>query len=209
MYARLYRTTCPCRSTQISRRRMPLPRLREMVKVSSTIFLSGMITYITSAGPLQIAMKPPWPLKGAIRSGAGREKMGTRYFHKIRKEKWVTPFPPCMWEHPQGAGRGCNADELATTTHRRLRRDLGGGTITAIGPGAALLQGGRCLRWDFGRGRHHGIGPRAGPPMEASGNLDDRLTIMVVGATPDDERDFGVEGGGKRSQKFLAARSRS
>lgn len=31
------------------------------------------------------------------------------------------------------------------------------------------------------------------------------LTIIATGATPDDEREFGVEGGGKRSRKFLAA----
>ena len=30
------------------------------------------------------------------------------------------------------------------------------------------------------------------------------LTIIATGATPDDEREFGVEGGGKRSRKFLA-----
>jgi hypothetical protein len=32
-----------------------------------------------------------------------------------------------------------------------------------------------------------------------------KLTIIATGATPDDEREFGVEGGGKRSRKFLAA----
>jgi hypothetical protein len=31
------------------------------------------------------------------------------------------------------------------------------------------------------------------------------LTIIATGATPDDEREFGVEGGGRRSRKFLAA----
>ena len=31
------------------------------------------------------------------------------------------------------------------------------------------------------------------------------LTIIATGATPDDEREFGVEGGGKRSRKFLVA----
>ena len=30
------------------------------------------------------------------------------------------------------------------------------------------------------------------------------LTIIATGATPDDEREFGEEGGGKRSRKFLA-----
>ena len=32
-----------------------------------------------------------------------------------------------------------------------------------------------------------------------------RLTIIAAGATPDDEREFGVEGVGKRSRNFLAA----
>ncbi len=31
------------------------------------------------------------------------------------------------------------------------------------------------------------------------------LTIIAAGATPDDEREFGVEGVGKRSRNFLAA----
>lgn len=31
------------------------------------------------------------------------------------------------------------------------------------------------------------------------------LTFIATGATPDDEREFGVEGSGKRSRKFLAA----
>ena len=35
------------------------------------------------------------------------------------------------------------------------------------------------------------------------------LTIIAVAATPDDERDYGVEGSGKRSRNFLAARPRN
>ena len=31
------------------------------------------------------------------------------------------------------------------------------------------------------------------------------LTVIATGATPDDEREYGVEGGGERSRKFLAA----
>ncbi|MCK0505301.1 winged helix-turn-helix transcriptional regulator [Aromatoleum anaerobium] len=34
------------------------------------------------------------------------------------------------------------------------------------------------------------------------------LTVIAMAATPDDEREFGVEGGGKRSRNFLAARPR-
>jgi len=47
------------------------------------------------------------------------------------------------WQsHPQGAGRACHANELATTAHRRLH---------------AL----RVLTAIFGRGNLYGIGPRA------------------------------------------------
>ncbi|WP_244857245.1 pilus assembly FimT family protein [Aromatoleum bremense] len=35
------------------------------------------------------------------------------------------------------------------------------------------------------------------------------LTVIAIGATPDDEREFGVEGDGKRSRNFLAARPRN
>ncbi|MCK0508558.1 putative bifunctional diguanylate cyclase/phosphodiesterase [Aromatoleum anaerobium] len=35
-----------------------------------------------------------------------------------------------------------------------------------------------------------------------------QLTVIAMAATPDDEREFGVEGGGKRSRNFLAARPR-
>jgi len=34
-------------------------------------------------------------------------------------------------------------------------------------------------------------------------------TVIATGATPDDERNYGVESGGKRSRKFLAARPRN
>ena len=39
----------------------------------------------------------------------------------------------------------------------------------------------------------------------APDSLIDFLTIIAAGATPDDEREFGVEGVGKRSRNFLAA----
>ncbi len=35
------------------------------------------------------------------------------------------------------------------------------------------------------------------------------LTVIATGATPDDEREFGVEGDEKRSRNFLAARPRN
>lgn len=35
-----------------------------------------------------------------------------------------------------------------------------------------------------------------------------QLTIIATRATPDDERDYGVEDGGERSRNILAARPR-
>lgn len=35
-----------------------------------------------------------------------------------------------------------------------------------------------------------------------------KLTIIATRATPDDERDYGVEDGGERSRNILAARPR-
>ena len=40
---------------------------------------------------------------------------------------------------------------------------------------------------------------------DAAEFAESALTIIATGATPDDEREFGVEGGGKRSRKFLVA----
>jgi len=36
------------------------------------------------------------------------------------------------------------------------------------------------------------------------GELGVRVTVMMMASTPDNERNYGVEDGGKRSRKFLA-----
>ena len=42
-------------------------------------------------------------------------------------------------------------------------------------------------------------------PDESRARKVTGLTVIATGATPDDEREYGVEGGGERSRKFLAA----